>query len=439
MTDADRTLPPRLDGPLPGTTGHLVVRQPADEQLDLYRAAVDATYGSPFHAMSEQEARDWDELIPPRNRSVVVEQGPEGVERVLGGAGRYDTALSLPGGGRVPVAGLTAVGVAPGAQHRGAFRALIEAHLDECRARGDAASVLMASQTPLYGRFGYGLATRAATWEIDSPAARALAAGAPTAGSVVLEHGRGPELIEALHGVWEQAGARRAGSLTRTPAWWERMLSRKKTWVGGGDLLVALHHTPAGVLGGYALYEVDIDQGRQGLAEADITISEMVGVDVAVELDLWRFLADLPWARTLRWAYAPIDPAALFWLDDPRQLRRMADLDFLWLRPLDLPALTEARTFAADGSVVLEVTDPRYPELAGRFELRVASGRGTWAPTDRSAGLSLSVADLGSLWLGGASARQLVAVRRISGDPAAAGLLDAMLAVDGPPRCVARF
>ncbi len=439
MTDADRTLQPRLDGPLPGTVGRLVVRQPGDDELDLYRAAVDATYGSPFHAMTEQEAADWDGLIPARNRSVVVEQGSEGMEHVLGGAGRYDTALSLPGGGQVPVAGLTSVGVAPGAQHRGAFRALIEAHLDECRARGDAASVLMASQAPLYGRFGYGLATRAATWEIDAPAASALAAGAPTAGSVVLEHGRGPELIEALRDVWEQAGARRAGSLTRSHAWWERMLSRKGTWVGGGDLLVALHHTPAGTLGGYVLYAVDIAHGRQGLAEADITVSEMVGVDVAVELDLWRFLADLPWARTLRWAYAPIDPAALFWLEDPRQLRRMTDLDFLWLRPLDLPALTESRTFAADGSVVLEVTDPRYPDLAGRFELEVASGRGTWTRTERTAGLSLSVADLGSLWLGGASARQLVAVRRISGDPAAAALLDAMLAVDGPPRCLARF
>ena len=161
MTDADRTLPPRLDGPLPGTTGHLVVRQPADEQLDLYRAAVDATYGSPFHAMSEQEARDWDELIPPRNRSVVVEQGPEGVERVLGGAGRYDTALSLPGGGRVPVAGLTAVGVAPGAQHRGAFRALIEAHLDECRARGDAASVAMGAVASRSGSHGVAPGRRA--------------------------------------------------------------------------------------------------------------------------------------------------------------------------------------------------------------------------------------------------------------------------------------
>jgi predicted acetyltransferase len=439
VTDADRTLPPRLEGPLPHDVGPLVVRQPTDEDVDLFRAAVDATYGSPFHAMNDDEARDWDGLIPPRNRSIVVEQAPDGTERILGGQGRYDTELSLPGGGRVPVGGLTAVGVAPGAQHRGAFRALVEAHLDECRARGDAASVLMASQTPLYGRFGYGLATRTANWEIDAPAARTLAAGAPSAGNVVLEHGRGPDLIEVLRDVWEQAGTQRAGSLTRSPAWWDRMLSPKKSWVGGGDLLVALHHTASGACGGYALYEVDIAHGRQGLAEADITITEMVAVDVAVELDLWRFLAELPWARTLRWAYGPIDPAPIFWLADPRHLRRMADLDFLWIRPLDLQALTASRTFSADASVGLELTDPRYPDLAGRFELTVTSGHGTWQPTARPAGLSLSIADLGALWLGAGSARQLLAVRRISGDPAAAGLLDAMLAVDGPPRCLARF
>jgi predicted acetyltransferase len=415
------------------------VRQPTDDEQDLHRAAVDASFGSPLRDRTAEEAREWEELIPPRNRLVVAERREDGSEHVLGGAGRYDTELSLPGGGRVPVAGLTAVGVTPGAQHRGAFRALVEAHLDEARSRGDAASVLMASQTPLYGRFGYGMATRTAEWQIDSPAARDLADGAPTAGRVTLEHVRGEELIEVLRDVWERAGSTRAGSLARSRAWWDRMLSRTKSWVGGGDLLVALHRTASGECGGYALYEVDIAHGRQGLAEADIAISELVAVDVAIELDLWRFLADLPWARTLRWAYAPIDPAPLFWLADPRHLRRMADFDFLWLRPLDMQALTTARTFATDGSVVLEVSDPRFPDIDGRFALHVTAGRGDWSPTEQPAGLTLSVAELGALWLGGSSAAQQLSVRRISGDSDAARLLDAMLAVDGPPRCQARF
>jgi predicted acetyltransferase len=431
-------LSPSLSPP-PADRGELVVRHPDPDEEDLRRTAVLATFGEPFQPRSAEEAAHWEALIPTVNRLLVAQRGADGQERILGGAGRYDTALSLPGGARVQVGGLTAVGVSPGEQGRGAFRALVEAHLDECRQRGDAASVLMASQTPLYGRFGYGCATQSASWEIDAGVAGRLRSDAPTSGRVVLEHGRGRPLTDLLHEVWEAAGGRRAGSLTRSPAWWERVLGPTKSWLGGGSLLVGLHWAETGGCDGYVLYDVDGEHGRQALAEASITVRELVAVDTAAELDLWRFVAGLPWARTIRWPYGPTDPAPLFWLQDTRALRRMWQADFLWLRPLDLAALVGRRSFAADGEVRLEVTDPRYPDLAGRFDLVARDGHGQWVPGSGPAALSVGVADLGALWLGDVSALRMLRVRRISGDARAAGLLDAMLAVDAAPRCLARF
>lgn len=445
-TDSSPDAEPRPSGlltptltPPPAVPGALVVRHPRPEEEPWRRAAVISTYGSPFAPRAEEQVARDDDLIPFENRLVVAECAADGTQRLLGGAGRHDSALSLPGGGRVPVAGLIGVGVASGEQHRGAFRALVEAHLDECRERGDAASVLMASLTPLYGRFGYGCATQAATWQIDAPVARALRPGAPTSGRVTLEHGRGEALNRLLHDVWEAAGTLRAGSLTRSPGWWDGVLGSERGWVGGGPLLVGLHWTPAGDCDGFVLYDVDLRHGRDPLAESEVTIRELVAVDVAAELDLWRFVADLPWVRQIEWAYGPVDPAPLFWLADTRALRRMWQADFLWLRPLDLAALTRHRTFAGDGVVSMQVGDPRYPDLAGRFDLVVTDGVGAWVTGSGPAQLTLSVADLGALWLGDVSALRVLGAGRIWGDAGAAHLLDTMLAVPAAPRCMARF
>lgn len=420
--------------PLPDTAGPLTVRQPSPREVIRHRAAVDSAYGFPFRPQSPQDEARMATNVPPHNQRIVVEQLPDGGERIIGGDIRFDLRLSLPGGRRVAAGALSAVGVEPSAQGRGAMRALVDEHLDECRARGEAASVLMASQSSLYPRFGYGLAAQTAHWEIDANAA-GLRPDAPTAGGVTIEHARGEALHELLNATWEAASSARAGGLSRSPAWWNTVLSPNPGWPGGGPIMVARHASAPG----YVLYTVSIEDGRQGLMEAAVTVRELVAADVGAELDLWRYIARLPWARTITWRYAPIDPAPLFWLTDPRQLRRTAHFDFLWLRPLDMAALVAQRRFSVDGQIALRVGDPRYPDLAGRFDLRVNGGAGSWEPGSGEASLHVSIADLGALWLGGASAAQLLSMRRISGHPAAALRLDAMLATDGPPRCVSKF
>ncbi len=423
----------RLSGP-PPASGELIVRRPTDEEAVLHMASVDSSVGSVYRLDDVAQFNRARALTTPRNRSVVVRRSPDGRERIIGGQLRLDSELSLPGGGRVPVGALTAVGVEPGAQGGGAFRALVRDHLSDCRGRGDAASVLMASQMRLYPRFGYGCAAESAAWEIDAAAAD-LVPGAPAAGSVYVEHARGQSLHDELDRIWRAAGGTRAGTLARSIPWWNMVMGPEDSWMGGGKVVVALHENGRG----YLLYTSDIGAGRQGLAEADIELRELVGADVGTELDLWRFATGLPWARRIVWRDGPIDPAPLFWLRDARQLRRMSQHDMLWLRPLDLQRLADARSFASDGAVVLEVSDPLFDDIAGRFELRVEAGAGSWVATGREPSLVLGVADLGALWLGGASAAQLLAVRRIAGSPDAAGLLDAMLATAGPPRSVARF
>ena len=81
-------------------------------------------------------------------------------DRIVGGAGAFSYEMSVPGGASVPAAGVTVVGVLPTHRRRGVLSAMMKAQLEDSRQRGDAVAYLWASEATIYGRFGYGLASR---------------------------------------------------------------------------------------------------------------------------------------------------------------------------------------------------------------------------------------------------------------------------------------
>ena len=81
-------------------------------------------------------------------------------DRIVGGAGAFSYRMSVPGGGLVPAAGVTVVGVLPTHRRRGVLTSMMRAQLEDCRERGDLVAYLWASESTIYGRFGYGLASR---------------------------------------------------------------------------------------------------------------------------------------------------------------------------------------------------------------------------------------------------------------------------------------
>src|SRR3954468_18885619 len=80
--------------------------------------------------------------------------------KIVGGAGAFSFRMSVPGGGSISAGGVAGVGVLPTHRRRGVLSAMMTAQLEDCRARGDDAAYLWASEATIYGRFGYGLASR---------------------------------------------------------------------------------------------------------------------------------------------------------------------------------------------------------------------------------------------------------------------------------------
>ncbi|HET6664948.1 MAG TPA: GNAT family N-acetyltransferase, partial [Acidimicrobiales bacterium] len=106
-------------------------------------------------------------MLTEPDRVFVVDDG----EVLAGTAASFSMALALPGGGTLPLAGVTEVGVSPAHRRRGILRTLMEAVHDQALDRGEPVGGLTASEGGIYRRFGYGVATRYQSLSIDRPSA----------------------------------------------------------------------------------------------------------------------------------------------------------------------------------------------------------------------------------------------------------------------------
>jgi len=96
------------------------------------------------------------------DRSIAAVDG----EQFVGTGGAYSFDLTTAGG-KIPTGGLTAIAVVPTHRRRGILTDMIRYHFDEVRTREEPLSVLRASESTIYSRYGYGVATVDASFEID--------------------------------------------------------------------------------------------------------------------------------------------------------------------------------------------------------------------------------------------------------------------------------
>ncbi|NUR78717.1 MAG: GNAT family N-acetyltransferase [Thermoleophilia bacterium] len=350
--------------------------------------------------------------------------------RVVGGAGAFSFQMSVPGGASVPAAGVTVVGVLPTHRRRGALRASTREQLADARARGDVAAYLWASEGTIYGRYGYGVASRMGS--ISLPHERsAFAAPFEPRGTV-----RIVDLEEAARTfppLYERVRAQRPGMFERSKDWWEtrRLFDDPRRRQGGPKhrALLELDGEPAG----YAIYSVKQDW-RGGSSTGAVNLVEVITPTPEAARELWRWLLDFDWTSELNANVLPLDHELFQLLAEPRRMKFTVH-DGVWVRMIDVGSALSARTFN-DGEIVLEVEDAFLRENAGRWRVTPAGAE----RTDEAADLRLDVAGIGSVYLGGFTFRELVWGSRAEelADDAAARA-DAVFGTDVEPWCAEIF
>jgi predicted acetyltransferase len=350
---------------------------------------------------------------------------------IVGGGAIYSYQLTIPGG-RIGAAGVTAVGVQPSHRRRGALRMMMAEMLADARARGEAAAILWASESSIYGRFGYGLAALNGRIEIERDKA-ALLSQEPARGSFRLIDES--EALALFPPIYDAVAAQTPGFFSRSRDWWEGdVLPDLKAFRRGAGKKFYVVHERDGAAVAYLMYRVSGDWGDTGSLSV-VQVQEALALDADALRDLWRFIFGIDLVHKIRTRAGPADHPLLLMTVEPRRLALRVG-DGLWLRIVDVQKALAERSFAADGSLTFELRDDFLPDLAGRWRIDASAGRATVTRTDAPADLELDTADLACTLLGAFSFTQLARAGRVRATAAdALERADAMFRTPIQPWC----
>ncbi|MEV7089619.1 GNAT family N-acetyltransferase [Streptomyces sp. NPDC093085] len=342
-------------------------------------------------------------------RSVGVWDGAE----CVGTAGAYSFRLSVPGGAQVPTAGVTRVSVAPTHRRRGVLTAMMRRQLDDIRSWGEPLAVLTASEPPIYGRFGYAAASQAISAEIDTSLVRIERPGGSGADGIRFRRVTpdDPAVREACEALYAADVARRPGMPARRPGWERLPLAGLGTPSPGSSDLQCVLAERDGAVAGFTLYHLRPDWGVPG-PQGTVEVRDLHAADPGTYAGLWDFLFGIDLMSRVKARSRPVDDAFQHLVSDPRRCG-LRVRDDLYLRPVEVAAALEARTYRTPVDVVVEVTDAFCPWNEGRWRLSGDAKGAACARTADAAELSLSVNELGAAYLGGTSLAALARAGRV--------------------------
>ena len=392
-------------------------RVPPGEELAYARAVM-----RNFHEdATEEQLRRWLPVMRDEGyRAWAVHDAGE----VEGTYGSYTTSVSVPGGSRLPAAGVTDVAVAQTHRRRGLLQAMMHAGLDEAAEREEPVALLWASESAIYPRFGFGAAAPSVVHRID----RGAAFRDPVDRRLV----QAASIDEARDGwpaTFERLRDQRGGCATRNQAHWSVAMLEDPPDERAGATGRRLAHVPGR---GYVAYRIKPDAEPTLLPEGEVRVQELVATDPEAEAALWQHVCDIDLTtRVTAWTRPPDDAIAELLVDSLRA--RTTFSSPLYARLLDVPAAFSARSYAAEDELVFAINDPTRDQ-SGAYRLQAHPDGGEVRRTDASPHLTVPIDVAGAVWLGGMRATHLWWARRLEEHvPGAAARLDRVLAVDRLP------
>jgi predicted acetyltransferase len=354
-----------------------------------------------FNDDPDEAVQASDRLVYEPERTLLAVAG----EAIVGVAAAYTRDLTIPGG-QVPAAHVTMVGVDPPHRRRGVLTRMMREQLTDVRARGEALAVLWASEGRIYQRYGYGLAARRLSFEIER---EAQLRDVPPPGGL---RGAVPADVSAeLHKVYEQVSLDRTGWSSRNSNWWDYVLADVPKQRYNATSLRAVLHEGADGVDGYALWRVRNEWSPNG-PKGVVLVRELVAANPEAYRSLWHYVLNVDLTRETWLHFGAVDEPLQYLVNEPRRLAGRIG-DALWLRLADVPAALAARRYAAPVDVVIEVEDHLVPENAGAWHLVGDQAGATCRPAPRPAELRCDVGVLGAVYLGDATLAGLAAGGRV--------------------------
>jgi len=333
-------------------------------------------------------------------RSVLAWDGDEPV----GCASIYSLQMSVPGGGTLPCAGVTWVGVLPTHRRRGVMTAMLNhMHTSVREAEHEPIAGLWSSQPPIYPRFGYGLASRHLWMTIQR--SHGSISQAPLDQTLRTRLVTPQDDAPFTMPVFAQLMQQRPAMPALNESWQARLVDDPKSErEGASSLRTVLVEDDNGVRG-FARYAFK-HEWKEGYGDGELRVHKLMATDPAAEAALWRYLIDFDLSGRVDVWNLPVDSPISHWLDEPRHHKRQIG-DALYLKFMDLPRAFAARTFSEPIDFVAEVDDETAPWNEGRWRIEGDETGARCTQTNDGVDIEISSGRLASAFLGGTDLSQL--------------------------------
>ncbi len=333
-------------------------------------------------------------LVFTPDRSIMAFDG----KNMVGNALSYEMDMYIPGG-LSKIAAVASVSVQATHRRKGINRSIMKYQLEDIHSRQEPLAVLQASESIIYGRYGYGMASFENNLEIEKTRSAYAIDHVPEGQSYFIEESEAREIFPQIYA---KAIENRVGMVRRNENWWEFRF-REPGLKGGDPKSWFVKYQKNGENDGYLRYTIN---------DVELNVIELIASSHEAYSSLWRLCLDMDLVDIIKAEHRPADEELKWMLADPRRLVEHS-CDRYWVRLVDVKKALSQRSYLVDGSLTLEVRDSFLPWNQEVVELRSESGESSCATSNRNPDIVLSAGDLGAVYLGGINFSTLLAAGRI--------------------------
>jgi predicted acetyltransferase len=319
-------------------------------------------------------------------------------KEIVGIVAAYSLHVTLPGGGQLPMGGLTWVSTAATHRRQGVLTRLMARSLADIDRRGEPVAMLFASEGGIYERYGFGVATQVRVTSIDRRLAQLRPEFRPRPGSVRFIEGEA--VLAHIADVWSRFHRIRSGEVDRSDASHRFMFDRRAEPHGGFAPSFYLAHRD-----GYAVYRIQ-EQWNDGRPAHNMQVLELAATSGEAHAALWHTLLGVDLVGPITSRQVPIDDPLPYLLTDLRALRTTDLNDGVWVNVRNVAASFAARVYATSDRLVVEADGVKWAIDGG------PDGAACRRVKTR-ADLVMDHASLGALLLGGVRPSALAAGQRL--------------------------
>ena len=327
----------------------------------------------------------------------------------------------------IPVAAVTTVGTVPVYRRRGYLRKITATHFQQLHEAGERPiSILYASRTAIYQRYGYAVVSRQGSYDVD-PRDLQFAVPGVTAG-VFREVG--DDDFPLLVNLYRRFREDRIGFLHRGREMWNAGALAPPP---SGGFLHRVVYEENGEPLGYVLYSVQ--PGSGSIPNSTISIRDLVWLTASAYRAVWAYFHNMDIVRHVTWGRVPSDDPLPHLLLEPSSLNATFR-DGILGRIVDVERALPLRCYDEGAVLTFEIADDFCPWNEGRWKLETAPGGSSIVRTNEAPQVTMPVSTLALLAFGHVSATEATRMGRLEANkPDALPMWDKAMRTRYRPAC----